>query len=47
MRIEITIISMLLVIFVLPAMFMLFDKIILKTTLGMTKINDKKGIEVK
>ena len=41
------IISMLLVIFVLPAMFMLFDKIILKTTLGMTKINDKKGIEVK
>ena len=41
------IISMLLVIFILPAMFMLFDKIILKTTLGMTKINDKKGIEVK
>lgn len=40
------IISMLLVIFVLPAMFMLFDKIICKTTLGMTKINDKKGIEV-
>ncbi len=32
------IISMLLVIFVLPALFMLFDKIICKTTLGMTKI---------
>ena len=35
------IISMLLVIFVLPAMFMLFDKIICKTTLGMTKIKTK------
>ncbi len=32
------VISMLLVIFVLPACFMLFDKIICKTTLGMTKI---------
>lgn len=32
------IISMLLVVFALPAMFMLFDKIICKTTLGMTKI---------
>ena len=32
------VISMLLVILVLPAMFMLFDKIICKTTLGMTKI---------
>ncbi len=30
--------SMLLVLFVLPAAFMLFDKIICKTTLGMTKI---------
>ena len=35
------VISMLLVIFVLPAMFMLFDKIICKTTLGMTKIITK------
>ena len=35
------VISMLLVIFVLPAMFMLFDKIICKTTLGMTKITVK------
>ena len=35
------VISMLLVIFVLPAMFMLFDKIICKTTLGMTKIKTK------
>ena len=35
------VISMLLVIFVLPAMFMLFDKIICKTTLGMTKIQTK------
>jgi predicted RND superfamily exporter protein len=31
------IISMVLVIFVLPAMFMLFDKVICKTTFGMTK----------
>jgi hypothetical protein len=31
------IISMLLVILILPAMFMLFDKIICKTTIGMTK----------
>lgn len=31
------VISMLLVIFVLPAMFMLFDKIICKTTVGMSK----------
>ena len=36
------IISMLLVIFVLPALFMLFDKIICKTTLGMTKIKPIK-----
>lgn len=37
------VISMLLVIFVLPAMFMLFDKVICKTTFGMTKIrSDKK-----
>ena len=36
------VISMLLVIFVLPAMFMLFDKIICKTTLGMTAITEKK-----
>ena len=36
------IISMLLVIFVLPALFMLFDKIICKTTLGMTKIKSIK-----
>ena len=35
------VISMLLVIFVLPAMFMLCDKIICKTTLGMTKIKTK------
>ena len=35
------VISMLLVIFVLPAMFMLFDRIICKTTLGMTKIKAK------
>ena len=33
------VISMLLVIFILPAMFMLLDKIICKTTMGMTKIN--------
>ena len=39
------VISMLLVIFVLPAMFMLFDKIICKTTLGMTKINTSKKSE--
>lgn len=32
------VISMLLVILVLPAMFMLLDKVICKTTLGMTKI---------
>lgn len=36
------IISMLLVIFVLPALFMLFDKIICKTTIGMTKIKTIK-----
>lgn len=35
------IISMFLVIFVLPALFMLFDKVICKTTLGMTKIETK------
>ena len=35
------VISMLLVIFVLPAMLMLFDKIICKTTLGMAKITVK------
>lgn len=40
------VISMLLVIFILPAMFMLCDKIICKTTVGMTKISDKKKIEV-
>lgn len=33
------VISMLLVIFILPAMFMLLDKIICKTTIGMTKLN--------
>ncbi len=33
------VISMLLVIFILPAMFMLLDKLICKTTIGMTKIN--------
>lgn len=32
------IISMLLVILILPAMFMLFDKVICKTTIGMTKV---------
>ena len=41
------VISMLLVIFILPAMFMLCDKLICKTTVGMTKINDKKKVEVK
>ena len=40
------IISMLLVIFVLPAMFMLLDKLICKTTLGMNKISSKKNMEV-
>ncbi|HCH28914.1 MAG TPA: hypothetical protein DEW35_05340, partial [Ruminococcaceae bacterium] len=40
------IISMLLVIFILPAMFMLFDKLICKTTLGMTQIDQRKEIEV-
>ena len=40
------IISMLLVIFVLPALFMLLDKLICKTTLGMTKISSKKNVEV-
>lgn len=33
------VISMLLVIFILPAMLMLLDKLICKTTIGMTKIN--------
>ena len=33
------VISMLLVIFILPAMLMLLDKLIYKTTIGMTKIN--------
>ena len=37
------VISMLLVIFVLPSMFMLFDKIICKTTMGMIHIKDKKS----
>ena len=42
-----SVISMLLVIFILPAMFMLLDKIICKTTLGMTTINsEKKTMEV-
>lgn len=42
-----SVISMLLVIFILPAMFMLLDKIICKTTLGMTTINSgKKTMEV-
>lgn len=42
-----SVISMLLVIFILPAMFMLMDKIICKTTLGMTAINSgKKTMEV-
>ena len=40
------VISMLLVIFVLPACFMLFDKIICKTTFGMTKIKTEKKSEV-
>ncbi len=40
-------ISMLLVILILPAMLMLFDKIICKTTLGMTKTNTNSRIEVK
>ncbi len=39
------VISMLLVIFVLPAMFMLFDRMICKTTIGMFKINDKVTVE--
>ena len=42
-----SVISMLLVIFILPAMFMLLDKIICKTRLGMTTINsEKKTMEV-
>ena len=42
-----SVISMLLVIFILPAMFMLLDKVICKTTLGMTAINaGKKTMEV-
>ena len=32
------VVSMLLVIFILPAMFMLLDKFICKTTVGMTHI---------
>ena len=41
------VISMLMVIFILPAMLMLFDKVICKTTIGMGKINDKTiGTEV-
>ena len=36
------VISMLLVIFTLPAMFMLFDGVICKTTVGMTHINSVK-----
>lgn len=41
------VISMLLVIFVLPAMFMLADPLICKTTLGMTKIKLKnRSVEV-
>ncbi len=39
------IISMLLVILMLPAMFMLFDKLICKTTLGMTKINRNETVK--
>ncbi len=39
------IISMLLVILVLPAMFMLFDKVICKTTIGMTHIISKEKSE--
>lgn len=39
------IISMLLVIFALPAMFMVFDKLICKTTIGMTKIKSQKQEE--
>ncbi len=37
------VISMLLVCFILPAMFMLFDRIICKTTVGMTHIKDQKA----
>ncbi len=41
------VISMLLVIFILPAMFMLLDRVICKTTLGMTKIQfGKEAAEV-
>lgn len=36
------IISMLLVIFILPALFMLCDKLICKTTIGMEKLNGGK-----
>ena len=36
-----------LVIFILPAMFMLLDKVICKTTLGMTKIDTKSKNPVK
>ena len=41
------VVSMLLVIFILPAMFMLLDKVICKTTLGMTKIDTKSKNPVK
>ncbi|MBQ9376091.1 MAG: MMPL family transporter [Ruminococcus sp.] len=37
------IISMLTVIFILPSMFMIFDKIICKTTIGMGKCSSKKA----
>jgi len=35
------VISMLMVVFILPSLLLLFDKVICKTTLGMTKINNK------
>ena len=40
------VISMLMVIFVLPALLLLTDRIICRTTLDMKKINKKSGLEV-
>ncbi|AGC68829.1 hypothetical protein Cst_c18520 [Thermoclostridium stercorarium subsp. stercorarium DSM 8532] len=40
------IISMLMVIFILPALLLLCDKLICKTTFGMTKICDRSGVVV-
>ena len=40
------VVSMLCVIFILPALLMLCDKLVCKTTIGMTKIGKKKNSEV-